>query len=55
MAIDSAEQPQPRETRRECMKLDRRDAEVFLQAVDTCPAPTDRLIQALERHKAITS
>lgn len=54
MAIDSPDQSQPRETSRECMKLDRRDTEAFLQAVDTSPAPTDRLIQALERHKAIT-
>ncbi|WP_407692311.1 type II toxin -antitoxin system TacA 1-like antitoxin [Rhizorhapis suberifaciens] len=54
VAIDSPDQPQSRETSRECMKLDRRDTEAFLQAVDTSPAPTDRLIKAFERRKAIT-
>lgn len=54
MAIDSPDQPQPRQTSRECMKLDGRDTAVFLQAVDASPAPADRLIKAIDRHKAIT-
>ncbi len=37
----------------ERMRLSQADADAFLKAVASRPAPTDRLVKAFERHKSV--